>query len=65
MLPLDMSLPLRLTYSIPLPLWRQTPKPKGQSTGLQQTSWALRYEERAETRCHHHLNQSSEQSDPL
>ena len=44
-----MSLPLRLTYSIPLPLWRQTPKPKGRSVGLQWMSRALRYEEQAGT----------------
>ena len=38
-LSLNVALPLRLTYSIPLPLWCQTPKPKGQSAGLQRTSY--------------------------
>ena len=34
-LPLNMTLPLSLTYSIPLPLWHQAPKPKGLTVGLQ------------------------------
>ena len=32
-LPLDLTLLLDLTYSLPLPLWRQAPKPKGQMAG--------------------------------
>ena len=36
MLPLDVMLPLDpldLTYLLPLPLWYQAPKPKGQTAG--------------------------------
>jgi hypothetical protein len=43
------TLPLSLTYSLPLPLWRQAPKPKGQSVGYEQMSRALWYGERFET----------------
>ena len=60
-----MSLALSLSYSIPLSFWRQAPKPKGQSAGLQQTSQTLRYEEQAKTRRHHHLTLSSILTDPL
>ena len=42
-----------LTYSLPLPLWHHTPKPKGQTVGQEQTSWALRYGERSKTELHH------------
>ena len=37
----------------------------GRSVGLQRTSRALRYEERAGTACHHRLILNSELSDPL
>ena len=49
----------------PSPLWRQTPKPKGWSAGLQRTNRALKYEEQAETRQQHHLTLSSVLTDPL
>ena len=67
---LDNKLPLNdappeSTYSNPLPLWRQTPKPKGRSAGLQRTSRALKYVERDGTGRHHHLTLSSELTDPL
>ena len=67
---LDNKLPLNdappeSTYSNPLPLWRQTPKPKGQSAGLQRMSRALRYDEQAGTRRHHHLTLSSVLTNPL
>ena len=47
------TLPLDLTYSLPLPLWRQAPKPKGQTMGQQQSSRTLRCGERSETELHH------------
>ena len=65
MLPLDVMLPLDLTYLIPLPLWRQAPKPKGRTAGQEQTSRALRCDEKSRTEQHHPLTLSSEQSDPL
>ena len=65
MLPLDVTLPLDLTYLIPLPLWRQAPKPKGLSVGQEQTSQALRCGERSKTMQQHHLILSSELYDPL
>ena len=37
-LSLDLTLPLDLTYSLPLPLWRQAPKPKGRAVGQEQSS---------------------------
>ena len=58
-------LPLSLTYSLPLPLWRQAPKPKGQLVGREQTSQALRYGERSQTEPHHYLTLNSERLDPL
>ena len=33
MLPPNHMLPQDLTYSLPLPLWRQAPKPKGRTMG--------------------------------
>ena len=63
--PLDLMLPLDLTYSLPLPLSRQAPKPKGQTIGREQTSWALRYDERSETKLHHPWTLNSERSNPL
>ena len=65
MLPLDVTLPLDLTYSLPLPLWRQAPKPKGRTVGQEQTSRALRCDEKSGTEQHHPLTLSSERSDPL
>ena len=65
MLPLDVMLPLDLTYLIPLPIWRQAPKPKGRTTEQEQTSRALRCGEKSGTVQHHLLTLSSEQSDPL
>ena len=49
MLPLDVTLPLDLAYSIPLPLWRQAPKPRGWTVGQEHTSRALRCGERSKT----------------
>ena len=65
MLPLDVTLPLDLTYSLPLPLWRQAPKPKGRTVGQEQMSRAPRCGEKFGTMQHHSLTLSSEQSDPL
>ena len=59
------TLPLDLTYSLSLPLWRQAPKPKGRTMGLEQLSRALRCGERSRTELHHPLTLNSEQSDPL
>ena len=56
MLPLDVLLPLDLTYSIPLPLWCQAPKPNDR---------ALRCGKKSRTEQHHPLTLSSERSDPL
>ena len=57
--------PLYLTYSLPLPLWRQAPKPKGRPVGQEQTSRALRCSEKSRTMQHHPLTLSSERTDPL
>ena len=65
MLPLDIMLPLDLTYLVPLPLWRQAPKPKGWTAGQEQSSWALRCDERSGTKLHHPLTLSFERFDPL
>ena len=65
MLPLDIMLPLDLTYSIPLPLWRQAPKPKGRTVEQEQMSQVLRCGEKSRTMQHHPLTLSSERSDPL
>ena len=65
MLPLDVMLPLDLTYLIPLPLWCQAPKPKGQTAGQEQTSRALRCGEKSKTEQQHPLTLNSERSDPL
>ena len=65
MLPLDVTLPLDLTYSIPLPLLHQAPKPKGQMTGQDQTSQVLRRGDKSRTMPHHPLTLSSKQFDPL
>ena len=65
MLPLDVTLPLDLTYSIPLPLWRQASKPKGRTAGQEQMSRALRCGEKSETVQHHPLTLSSKRFDPL
>ena len=59
------TLPLDLTYTLPLPLWRQAPKPKGQTAGQEQLSRALRCGERPGTELHHPLTLNSEGSDPL
>ena len=63
-LPLKVA-PPESTYSNPLPLWRQTPKPKGRLAGLQPTSRALKYVEQDETEHHHYLTLSSVLTDPL
>ena len=65
MSPLDVTLPLDLTYLLPLPLWRQAPKPKGRTAGQEQSNWALRCGEKSRTEQHHLLTLSSEWSDPL
>ena len=65
MLPLDVLFPLNLTYSIPLPLWHQAPKPKGWMVGQEQMSRAPRCGEKFGTVQQHSLTLSSEQSDPL
>ena len=65
MLPLDVPLPLDLTYSIPLSLWRQAPKPKGRTMGQGQSSRALRCGEKSKTMQHHPLTRNSERSNPL
>ena len=62
---MNYKLPLDLTYSIPLPLWRQAPKPKGRTTGQEQTSQALRCDEKSRTKLHHPLTLNSGWSDPL
>ena len=59
------TLPLDLTYSLPLHLWHQAPKPKGRTAGQEQSSQALRCDERSETELHHPLTLNSEWSDPL
>ena len=64
-LPIDVPIPLDLTYSIPLPLWHQAPKPKGQMVGQEQTSQVLWCGEKSRTVQQHPLTLSSEQSDPL
>ena len=64
-LPLDLMLPLDLTYSLPLPLWRQAPKPKGRTVGQEQSRRALRCGERSKTELHHPRTLNSEQLDPL
>ena len=58
-------LPLSLTYSLPLPLWHQAPKPKGRIAGQEQTSLALRCDERSKTELHHPRTLNSKQLDPL
>ena len=58
-------LPLDLTYSLPLPLWHQAPKPKGQMVGQEQSSRALSCGERSETELHNPLTLNSKKSDPL
>ena len=63
-LPLKVA-PPESTYSNPLPLWCQTPKPKGRLVGLQLTSRALKYVEQDETERHHYLTLSSVLTDPL
>ena len=62
---MNYKLPLDLTYSIPLPLWRQAPKPKGRTAGQEQTSRMLRCDEKSRTEQQHPLTLSSERSDPL
>ena len=64
-LPLDVPLPLDLTYSIPLPLWHQAPKPKGQTAGQEQMSRAPRCGEKSGNEQHHPRTLSSKRSDPL
>jgi len=59
------TVPHNLTYSVPLPLWRQAPKPKGRTAGQEQSSRALRRGERPGTELHHPLTLNSEGSDPL
>ena len=65
MLPQDVPLPLDLSYSIPLPLWHQAPKPKGRTVAQEQSSWALRCSEKSRTEQQHPLTLSSKRSDPL
>ena len=65
MLPLNHMLHLDLTYSLPLPLWHQAPKPKGRTVRREQTSRALRCGERSRTEQQHPLTLNSERSDPL
>ena len=54
------TLPLDLTYSLPLPLWCQALKPKGWTTGQEQLSQALRCGERYRIELHHPLTLNSE-----
>ena len=50
---------------VPLPLWRQAPKPKGLKVGLEQTSWSEKRVERSQTVRGQRLNLSSVLTDPL
>jgi hypothetical protein len=57
-------LPLNLTYSLPLPLWHQEPKPKDPSVGRKQTSRVRRDAVKSQTGSHPHRTLNFDLSDP-